>query len=83
MAIRGKPDGQKKSSRHGGRREGVRAARSWNIARVILILEEGSVEYEVVAVDFATAEHKSPAHLARNVCALDYLALLCILLINI
>lgn len=56
------------------------AARSWNIARVLLILEEAGVEYEVVAVDFAAAEHKSPAHLVRNVCTLASLGLLCILL---
>lgn len=54
------------------------AARSWNIARVLLILEEAGIEYKVIAVDFATAKHKSPAHLARNVCTLNYLALLCI-----
>ena len=43
-------------------------AMSWNIARVLVSLEESGVKYELVAVDFAAAEHKSPAHLARNVC---------------
>uniref|UniRef100_M8CJG2 glutathione transferase n=1 Tax=Aegilops tauschii TaxID=37682 RepID=M8CJG2_AEGTA len=41
-------------------------AMSWNIARVLVSLEESGVKYELVAVDFAAAEHKSPAHLARN-----------------
>lgn len=38
-----------------------------NVARVALCLEEVGVEYEVVNVDFATGEHKSPEHLQRNV----------------
>lgn len=42
-------------------------AMSWNIARVLVSLEEAGVEYKVVSVDFAAGEHKSPAHLARNV----------------
>nr|CAD1829635.1 unnamed protein product [Ananas comosus var. bracteatus] len=42
------------------------AAMSTNVARVIVCLEEVGAEYEVVPVDFATGEHKSPAHLARN-----------------
>ena len=42
-------------------------AMSWNIARVLVSLEESGVKYELVAVDFAAAEHKSAAHLARNV----------------
>ncbi|CAM0944069.1 unnamed protein product [Alopecurus aequalis] len=41
-------------------------AKSWNISRVLVSLEEAGVEYEVVAVDFAAAEHKNSAHLARN-----------------
>ncbi|XP_037461578.1 glutathione S-transferase 1-like [Triticum dicoccoides] len=41
-------------------------AMSWNIARVLVSLEESGVNYELVAVDFAAAEHKSPAHLGRN-----------------
>ncbi|KAM0845588.1 hypothetical protein ACQ4PT_056266 [Festuca glaucescens] len=41
-------------------------AKSWNISRVLVSLEEAGVKYEVVAVDFAAGEHMSPAHLARN-----------------
>ncbi|WOL15836.1 putative glutathione S-transferase GSTF1 [Canna indica] len=35
-------------------------------ARVLLCLEEVGAEYEQVPINFATGEHKSPAHLARN-----------------
>ncbi|WVZ79364.1 LOW QUALITY PROTEIN: hypothetical protein U9M48_026949 [Paspalum notatum var. saurae] len=37
-----------------------------NVARVVVCLEEVGVEYEVVNVDFAAGEHKSPDHLQRN-----------------
>nr|CAB3473155.1 unnamed protein product [Digitaria exilis] len=37
-----------------------------NVARVVLCLEEVGVEYEIVNVEFATGEHKSPEHLQRN-----------------
>ncbi|KAM0845587.1 hypothetical protein ACQ4PT_056266 [Festuca glaucescens] len=46
-------------------------AKSWNISRVLVSLEEAGVKYEVVAVDFAAGEHMSPAHLARNVPVLE------------
>ncbi|KAG8045129.1 hypothetical protein GUJ93_ZPchr0008g12389 [Zizania palustris] len=39
---------------------------STNVARVLVCLEEAGVKYEVVPVDFATAEHKSPEHTSRN-----------------
>ncbi|XP_062210793.1 probable glutathione S-transferase GSTF1 [Phragmites australis] len=41
-------------------------ARSGNVARVLVCLEEVGVEYEVVNMDFAAGEHKGPEHLARN-----------------
>ncbi|KAM3399963.1 hypothetical protein ACQJBY_005065 [Aegilops geniculata] len=37
-----------------------------SVARVLACLEEVGAEYEVVAVDLHTGEHKRPAHLARN-----------------
>lgn len=39
-----------------------------SVARVLACLEEVGAEYEVVAVDLHTGEHKRPPHLARNVC---------------
>ncbi|XP_066364902.1 probable glutathione S-transferase GSTF2 [Miscanthus floridulus] len=39
---------------------------SWNVTRCVLALEEAGAEYQIVPIDFATAEHKSPDHLARN-----------------
>jgi len=41
-------------------------ARSRNVARVVLCLEEVGAEYEVVNIDMKAMEHKSPEHLARN-----------------
>ncbi|XP_062210804.1 probable glutathione S-transferase GSTF1 [Phragmites australis] len=41
-------------------------AMSPNVTRVLVCLEEVSVEYEVVNVDFAAGEHKGPENLARN-----------------
>jgi Glutathione S-transferase, N-terminal domain len=38
-----------------------------NVARVLVFLEEVGAEYEIVSIDFATGEHKSPAHIAHNV----------------
>ncbi|WOL16369.1 hypothetical protein Cni_G25156 [Canna indica] len=35
-------------------------------SRVLLCLEELGAEYEHVPITFATSEHKSPEHLARN-----------------
>ena len=43
-------------------------AMSTNVARVLLCLEEVGAEYEVVNIDMKALEHKSPEHLARNVC---------------
>jgi hypothetical protein len=40
---------------------------SWNVTRCVVALEEAGAEYQIVPIDFATAEHKSPEHLARNV----------------
>ena len=40
---------------------------SWNMTRSALALEEAGADYEIVPINFATAEHKSPEHLARNV----------------
>ncbi|KAF8660598.1 hypothetical protein HU200_057625 [Digitaria exilis] len=37
-----------------------------NVARVVLCLEEVGVEYEIVNVEFATGEHKSPEHLQQS-----------------
>ncbi|KAJ3669032.1 hypothetical protein LUZ60_010982 [Juncus effusus] len=37
-----------------------------NMVRVLVCLEEVGAEYELVPIDMATGEHKSPAHLARN-----------------
>jgi glutathione S-transferase len=42
-------------------------ARSANVARVLVYLEEVGAEYELVNIDFKVKEHKSPEHLARNV----------------
>ncbi|KAG2591881.1 hypothetical protein PVAP13_5NG510300 [Panicum virgatum] len=39
---------------------------SWNMTRSALALEEAGADYEIVPINFATAEHKSPEHLARN-----------------
>ncbi|KAG2591885.1 hypothetical protein PVAP13_5NG510600 [Panicum virgatum] len=39
---------------------------SWNVTRSALVLEEAGAEYEIVPINFATGEHKSPEHLARN-----------------
>ncbi|CAD6335087.1 unnamed protein product [Miscanthus lutarioriparius] len=39
---------------------------SWNVTRCVVALEEAGAEYQIVPIDFATAEHKSPDHLARN-----------------
>ncbi|KAJ3702022.1 hypothetical protein LUZ61_005727 [Rhynchospora tenuis] len=41
-------------------------ARYMSVARVIVCLEEVGADYQVVPVDFAVGEHKTPAHLARN-----------------
>jgi glutathione S-transferase len=43
------------------------ATMSWNVTRCAVALEEAGAEYEIVPINFATAEHKSPEHLARNV----------------
>lgn len=40
---------------------------STNVARVLVCLEEAGEQYEVVPIDFSTAEHKSPEHTSRNV----------------
>nr|CAB3474347.1 unnamed protein product [Digitaria exilis] len=42
------------------------ATMSWNVTRCAVALEEAGAEYEIVPINFATAEHKSPEHLARN-----------------
>lgn len=41
--------------------------------RVLLCLEEVGAKYELVPISMLTGEHKSPAHLARNV-RLSYFA---------
>uniref|UniRef100_J3L217 glutathione transferase n=1 Tax=Oryza brachyantha TaxID=4533 RepID=J3L217_ORYBR len=41
-------------------------ARSTNVARVLVCLEEVGAEYELVDIDFAAREQKSPDHLKRN-----------------
>lgn len=41
-------------------------AKSTNVARVLLCLEEVGAEYELVDMDFPGKEHKRPQHLARN-----------------
>lgn len=38
-----------------------------NVARVLVCLEEIGAEYEVIPIDFAAGQHKSPAHIARHV----------------
>jgi hypothetical protein len=43
------------------------AVLSWNVTRCATALEEAGSDYEIVPINFATAEHKSPEHLARNV----------------
>ena len=43
------------------------ATMSWNVTRCVVALEEAGADYEIVPINFATAEHKSPEHLARNV----------------
>lgn len=43
------------------------SARSTNVARVLVCLEEVGAEYELVNIDFRAKEHKGPEHLARNV----------------
>uniref|UniRef100_A0A0D9V141 glutathione transferase n=1 Tax=Leersia perrieri TaxID=77586 RepID=A0A0D9V141_9ORYZ len=40
---------------------------STNVARVLVCLEEAGAKYEVVPIDFSTAEHKSLEHTSRNV----------------
>ncbi|KAL6845508.1 hypothetical protein ACP4OV_025003 [Aristida adscensionis] len=42
------------------------ATLSWNVTRCVAALEETGAEYEIVPINFATGEHKSPEHLARN-----------------
>ncbi|EES05217.1 probable glutathione S-transferase GSTF1 [Sorghum bicolor] len=42
------------------------SARSTNVARVLVCLEEVGAEYELVNIDFRAKEHKGPEHLARN-----------------
>ncbi|KAG2600919.1 glutathione S-transferase 1 [Panicum virgatum] len=42
------------------------ATMSWNVTRCVVALEEAGADYEIVPINFATAEHKSPEHLARN-----------------
>jgi glutathione S-transferase len=49
-------------------------ARSTNVARVLVCLEEVGAEYEVVNIDFRAKEHKSPEHLARNVSSCHFTA---------
>uniref|UniRef100_A0A0D9V160 glutathione transferase n=1 Tax=Leersia perrieri TaxID=77586 RepID=A0A0D9V160_9ORYZ len=39
---------------------------STNVARVLVCLEEAGAQYEVIPIDFSTAEHKSPEHTSRN-----------------
>lgn len=46
-------------------------AMSANVARILLCLEEVGAGYEVLPVDMLNGEHKSPAHVARNVCHLS------------
>ena len=41
-------------------------AKSRNVARVLVCLEEVGAKYEVVDMDLKAREHKSPEHLARN-----------------
>jgi glutathione S-transferase len=41
--------------------------KSTNVARVLVYLEEVGAEYEIVPIDFAAGEHKSPTHVARHV----------------
>ena len=43
------------------------AVLSWNVTRCATALEEAGSDYEIVPINFATAEHKSPEHLVRNV----------------
>lgn len=43
------------------------AVMSWNVTRCATALEEAGSDYEIVPINFATAEHKSPEHLVRNV----------------
>ncbi|NP_001105412.1 glutathione S-transferase 1 [Zea mays] len=42
------------------------AVMSWNLTRCATALEEAGSDYEIVPINFATAEHKSPEHLVRN-----------------
>ncbi|KAG8055308.1 hypothetical protein GUJ93_ZPchr0001g32196 [Zizania palustris] len=42
------------------------ATMSWNVTRCVVALEEAGSDYEIVHINFATGEHKSPEHLARN-----------------
>jgi glutathione S-transferase len=37
------------------------------VTRCATALEEAGSDYEIVPINFATAEHKSPEHLVRNV----------------
>ena len=34
--------------------------------RVLFVLEEKQVPYELIPIDFATQEHKSPAHVQKQ-----------------
>ena len=47
-------------------------ARSTNVARVLVCLEEVGAEYEVVNINLQAKEHKGPEHLARNVSSLSH-----------
>ena len=47
-------------------------ARSTNVARVLVCLEEVGAEYEVVNINLQAKEHKGPEHLARNVNSLSH-----------
>lgn len=49
------------------------AVMSWNVTRCATALEEAGSDYEIVPINFATAEHKSPEHLARNVRTVPFL----------
>ena len=42
---------------------------SWNVTRCVVALEEAGAEYQIVPIDFATAEHKSPDILCFDLCS--------------
>ncbi|CAD6335082.1 unnamed protein product [Miscanthus lutarioriparius] len=42
---------------------------SWNVTRCVVALEEAGAECQIVPIDFATAEHKSPDILCFDLCS--------------